>query len=96
MGSASPVEGFPRSRVALPQCIVGLAVQTADRLPFVENRAQPVAGGLPLRRGVGQLLGFGGQSFLACGLACAMLFATRAIGGRDRFGVLSNAGQPGG
>src|SRR4029077_7520027 len=31
--SAAPVEGFPRSRVTLPQRVVGLAVQTADRLP---------------------------------------------------------------
>ncbi len=96
MGSASPVEGFPRSRVALPQRVVGLTVQPADRLPLVKDRAQPVAGRFPLRRGVGELFGFGGQGLFAGGLFGAMLFATGTVGGRDRFGPLSNAGKPSG
>src|SRR5580693_657994 len=94
MGSASPVEGFPRSRVAFPQRVVGLAVQTADRLPFVEDCAQPVAGSFPLRRGVGQLLGLDGQGLLAGRLGCPMLVPTGALGGGDSVGMLTNAGKP--
>ena len=95
MRSAAPVEGLPRSRVTLPQRVVGLAVQTADRLPFVEDRPQPISRGFPLRRGVGQLLGFGGQRLLAGRLSRALLVATRTIGGGDSFGPLTNAGKPG-
>ena len=96
MGSAAPVEGLPGRRVALPQRVVGLAVQTADRLPLVEDRAQPVAGGFPLRRVGGQILGLGGQRLLAGGLGGPMLVAPGAVGGRGRFGALGNAGKPGG
>ena len=94
MRSAPSVECLPRRRIALPQRIVGFAVQAADRLPFVEDRAQPVAGDFPLRRGVGQFLGLGGQGLFAGGLGRAMLVATRAVGGGGGFGVLSDAGQP--
>ena len=96
MRSAPPVECLPRRRIALPQRVVGFAVQAADRLPFVKDRAQPVAGNLPLRGGVGQFLGFGGQRLFAGGLGRAMLVATSAFGGGGGIGVLGDAGEPGG
>ena len=48
-----------------PQRLVGLAVDAADRLPLLDDRLQPVAGGLPGRGLGGDLLRLGGQRLLA-------------------------------
>ena len=80
MRTAAAVERLAGRRVALPQRVVGLAVQAGDRAPLVEDLAQPVARGLPLRRVGGELLGLGGQRFLARGLRGAVLVALGLLG----------------
>ena len=75
MRTAAAVERLAGRRVALPQRVVGLAVQPADRPPLLEDLAQPVACGLPLRRVGGQVLGLGGQRLLAGGLRGAVFVA---------------------
>ncbi len=65
MGATTTVERLPGLREPLPQRVVGLPVESAQRLPLVEDLAQTVAGGLPLCRFVPELLGLGGERFLA-------------------------------
>jgi hypothetical protein len=61
----APAEAVPGRREPRPQRLVGLAVDPADRLPLLDDRLEPVAGGLPRRRLGGDLLRLGGQRLLA-------------------------------
>ena len=62
---AAPLaERVARRREPLPQRVVGLAVDALDLLPLLDDRAQPVAGHLPRRRALGDLLGLGDQRLL--------------------------------
>ena len=95
MRATAPIEGIARRRVALPQRVVGLAVQSADGAPLLEDDAHPVACRLPLAGVDGEILGFGGQRLLAGGLRRAMFLAAGAIGRRRLLGMLGNHGQSG-
>ena len=53
MLAATLAERVARRGEPLPQRVVGLAVDALDRLPLVDDRAQPVAGRLPRRRALG-------------------------------------------
>ena len=94
MRAAPAVEGFPGRRITLPQRVVGLAVKAADRAPLLENLPQPVPGGLPLRGVRGQLLGLGGQGFLAGGLGDAVFLPLGLVGRSGGVGVLADRRQP--
>ena len=94
--AAAPVERLARRGVALPQRVVGLAVQARDGAPLVEDLAQPVAGGLPLRRVGGDVLGLGGEGLLARGLRGAVFVALLALLGGMGVGLLDDGAQPGG
>ena len=59
-------ERVPGGGEALPQLLVGLPVDAADRLPLLDDGAEPVAGGLPLRA-LGQLLGLEDELLLGRG-----------------------------
>jgi hypothetical protein len=63
--SLAAVERLTRLGEPLPQQLVGLAVDAADRAPLVEDRLEPVARLLPLRRLGRQRLGLRGQGLLA-------------------------------
>ena len=63
--AAAAVERLTGLGEPLPQQLVGLAVDAADRAPLVEDRLEPVARLLPLRRLGRQRLGLGGQRLLA-------------------------------
>ena len=65
MRAAAATEGVAGRGEAGPQRLVGLAVDAADRLPLLDDRLQPVAGGLPGGRLGGDLLGLGGERLLA-------------------------------
>ena len=64
MLTSAAAELVAGSGVALPQGLVGLAVDTFDVLPFLDDGPHPVTGGLPLRVTGSELLGLGNQSFL--------------------------------
>ena len=74
MAATTATEGIAGAGVALPQGIVGLAVDATDRLPLLEDGFEAVTGGLPLG-GVGSDgLSFGDELFLASdGLLGALL-----------------------
>ena len=67
----------------LPQRVVGLAVDALDQLPFVDDRAQPVARCLPRGGALGDLLGLDGQGLLGRGRLGSGLSAGGA--GRSAF-----------
>ena len=92
--TAASVERLARRRVPLPQRVVGLAVDAADRLPLVEDGAHPVTGGLPLRRRGGQLLGLDGERLLASRLLGAELLALGLLLLRGAVGLRDDRGQP--
>ena len=69
VAAAAPGEGVPGGREALPQLLVGLAVDAADRLPLLDDGAEAVAGDLPLRA-LGQLLGLEDELLLGRGGRC--------------------------
>src|SRR4051794_19212168 len=63
--AAAAAERVTGGGEARPQRLVGLAVDAADRLPLLDDRLEPVAGGLPGRRLGGDLLRLRGQRLLA-------------------------------
>ena len=76
--TAAPAEGVARGREPLPQRVVGLPVDALDLLPLVDDRAQPVAGDLPRRAGLRDLLGLGDQRLLRGDRVGARLLARRS------------------
>ncbi|KDQ03133.1 hypothetical protein EN35_06075 [Rhodococcus qingshengii] len=72
--STSSVEGLASLGVPLPQRVVDLAVDSANRLPLVENLAQSITRGLPLGRLRADLLGLDCEGLLAGGACRARLF----------------------
>ena len=78
--TAAAVERLAGLGEPLPQQLVGLAVDAADRPPLVEDRLEPVAGLLPLGGLDGERLGLDGERLLP----------------RHRSGALRVAGRPGG
>jgi len=93
MGSTPTVEAVARLGVALPEDVVGFAIDTLDRLPFVEDLPETVAGRLPLRRLRTDLLGFGGQCLLAGdGVGACLLLALPDLVG-DLVGTPDDCGQ---
>ena len=80
MGTTTAVKRITGAGVALPQGIIGLAVDAADLLPLLQDGADTVTGGLPLGGVRSYLLRFSGQLFLlrnrflaAAGLVCLSL-----------------------
>src|SRR5699024_1028581 len=76
------------------QRVVGSAVHAADGAPLVEDRAQPIAGSLPVGGVGGEVLGLGGQRLLAGGSRRALLVAALPVGGGRGVGVLHDHGEP--
>ena len=74
MRSTPSVEGLASLGVPLPQCVVDLAVDSANRLPLVENLAQSITRGLPLGRLRTDLFGLDCEGLLAGGARGARLF----------------------
>jgi hypothetical protein len=62
--TAPPPERVTRCREPLPQRVVGLPVDALDLAPLVDDGAQPIAGGLPRGRRLGNLLRLGRQRLL--------------------------------
>ncbi len=96
MRPAASVEAVPGSRVALPQCVIGLAVQAGDRSPLIDDGAHPVPGGLPLRRVGRDILSLDGQCLLAGGQFGALFVAEGPISSDCLGGVIADRGEPSG
>ena len=80
MRSTAPVEGVPGRRVSLPQCVVGLAIQAANRAPLLNDGPHPVPSRLPLGRVGREVLGLDGQGLFADGLRRALFVAVGPFG----------------
>ena len=94
--AAPTVERVPRLGEPLPELFVGLAVDALDRLPLVQDLAQPVARGLPLRRLGRDLLGLVDQRlFVRDGLGPGRL-PGRLAGGHGLLGPHDQVVDPGG
>ena len=83
MGATTAVEGIAGAGVALPQGIIGLAVNALDLLPLFQDGANAVAGGLPLGGVFGNLFCLSCQLFLGSNsfLAAAFLIGLRLLAG---------------
>ena len=83
MGAATAVEGVAGAGVALPQGIIGLAVNALDLLPLFQDGANAVAGGLPFGGVFSDLFCFRRQLFLGSNsfLAAALLIGLRLLAG---------------
>ena len=61
----TPVKRIPRPRIPLPQRIIGFPIHPPNRPPLIQNGPNPVAGLLPLRGILRDLLSLRGQFLLA-------------------------------
>ncbi|SLA06569.1 Uncharacterised protein [Mycobacteroides abscessus subsp. abscessus] len=93
MGAASTIERVARLRVPLPQRVVGLTVDALDGLPLVEDRAQPIARGLPLGGFCSDGFRLGGEFFFARDGCGASLFALGLQRVGDVVGTSDDDGQ---
>ena len=83
MGASTAVEGVAGAGVALPQGIVGLAINALNLLPLLQDRADAVTGGLPLGGVFGNLFCFRRQLLLGSNsfLAATLLIGLRLLAG---------------
>jgi hypothetical protein len=98
MRAASPGEGVPSLGEAAPQCLVGFAVYALDRLPLIQDGAQPVAAGFPLGGLGADLLGLLRQLLLPGGCSRSGLLSGRLRAGEAVLGaslqVVQQSGEP--
>ena len=83
VGAAAAVEGIAGARVALPQGIIGLTVDTLNLLPLLQDGADAVASGLPLGGVFSNFFCFSRQLFLGsdCFFAATLLIGLRLLAG---------------